>query len=376
MYKLVRMIEKLQIVSLNVPYPPNYGGVIDIFYKIKALHQLTIKIILHSFIYDRPRAPELEQYCETVYYYDRKKPIFDFFSKTPFIVKTRNHSRLLKNLSNHQAPVLFEGLHSCYFLSHKKLVNLTKIVRTHNIEHEYYAALKDSSNNFLTRLYFDREAKKLSNYEGQLTHANALACISPDDTDHFQKKFKTAHYIPAFHPFEKVVSHPGQGKYILFHGNLEVEENQKALDFILREVMPTSFHRLIVAGKSPSKEVKKRIASNSKWKLVENPPQDEMDNLIKNAHISLIPTFQSTGLKLKLLASLFAGRFVVTNPPMVTNTGLEELCIIGNSAAELKLLVDSAMQKEFTKNDIDKRKATLENSFSTLQSAKKLLDLF
>ena len=29
--------KEVHIVSFDVPYPPNYGGVIDVFYKIKTL---------------------------------------------------------------------------------------------------------------------------------------------------------------------------------------------------------------------------------------------------------------------------------------------------------------------------------------------------
>ena len=36
-----------------MPYPPNYGGVIDVFYKIKSLHAIGIKIILHCFKYGK-----------------------------------------------------------------------------------------------------------------------------------------------------------------------------------------------------------------------------------------------------------------------------------------------------------------------------------
>jgi len=60
--------KKLHIVSFNIPYPPNYGGVIDVFYKIKELHQLNIEIYLHCFEYDRPQQKELEKYCKNVFY--------------------------------------------------------------------------------------------------------------------------------------------------------------------------------------------------------------------------------------------------------------------------------------------------------------------
>ena len=45
------MKNKLHIISLDIPFPANYGGVIDIFYKLKSLSNLGVEIILHCFEY-------------------------------------------------------------------------------------------------------------------------------------------------------------------------------------------------------------------------------------------------------------------------------------------------------------------------------------
>ena len=64
----------LHIVAFDVPFPANYGGVIDIFYRIKALARLDVKIVLHCFIYGgKEPHPELDKYCEQVYYYKRRR---------------------------------------------------------------------------------------------------------------------------------------------------------------------------------------------------------------------------------------------------------------------------------------------------------------
>ena len=39
----------LHVIALNIPYPPNYGGVIDIYYKLLALHRLGVRLILHCY---------------------------------------------------------------------------------------------------------------------------------------------------------------------------------------------------------------------------------------------------------------------------------------------------------------------------------------
>ena len=52
---------RLHVVSLQVPFPPDYGGVIDIYYKLKALKNMGYETWLHTFQYDRSRAEQLNE---------------------------------------------------------------------------------------------------------------------------------------------------------------------------------------------------------------------------------------------------------------------------------------------------------------------------
>ena len=47
------MDKYLNVIALNIPYPANYGGVIDIYYKLVALHLNGVRIVLHCFEYER-----------------------------------------------------------------------------------------------------------------------------------------------------------------------------------------------------------------------------------------------------------------------------------------------------------------------------------
>jgi len=53
-----------------------------------------------------------------------------------------------------------------------------------------------------------------------------------------------------------------------------------------------------------------------------------MNDLIRNAHLNVLYTTQSTGLKLKLIYSIFLGRFILVNNLMVENTDLAPVCEI------------------------------------------------
>ena len=67
-------VKELHIISFNYPYPPSYGGIIDVYYKIKALSDLGIKIHLHCFVDKIPVNidPEVEESTESVFFYEKK----------------------------------------------------------------------------------------------------------------------------------------------------------------------------------------------------------------------------------------------------------------------------------------------------------------
>jgi hypothetical protein len=365
----------LQIVAFNIPFPADYGGVIDIFYKIKALSECGITIYLHCFEYNRPEAFELDEYCKKVYYYPRKKGLLYQFSTKPYIVVTRNDKHLLKNLEANPAPILFEGLHTCYFLNNKSLKTHFRMVRAHNIEHDYYQNLRKVEGNLFRKLFFCIEACKLRSYETILKNADQLLAISPNDNLYFDRKFGNSHFSPAFHPFNEIKSKTGKGDYILFHGNLSVAENKQAVNFLIKKVFPKIQQKVIIAGKNPSNELIRKIGLLPNVELVANPEGDQMEELIENAHVCLLPTFQDTGLKLKLLASLFAGRFCVANTQMIHKTGLEHLCQLANTPTEMIEVINQVFEKEFTSEEIEKRRIILEDEFSNHRNAMKILQI-
>jgi len=365
----------LQLVAFNIPYPPDYGGVIDIYYKIKALAESGVSVYLHCFEYDRPQAIELEKYCTKVFYYPRKYGIRYQLSTKPYIVITRNNNQLLNNLSSNNFPILFEGHHTCLYLDNELLKSQLRLVRTHNVEHEYYLNLYKAERNIFKKVFFRMEACKLKRYENVLKNASDLLCISPNDNLYFDRKFGNSHFIPAFHPFNEIKSKEGRGEYILFHGNLSVAENLQAVDYLIQNVFSKISQPVIIAGKNPSERLVQKIQKLSNVQLVSNPENDQMENLIQNSHICLIPTFQDTGLKLKLLASLFSGRFCIANQPMIHKTGLEHLCRQADTPTEMINCVNEIFQMEFTSEEIEKRKLILEDTFSNHRNALKIKKL-
>jgi hypothetical protein len=362
----------LHVISFNVPYPPDYGGVIDVFYKIKALHDLGIKIHLHCFNYGRDESEELNKICESVHYYPRKKFFQAIYSNMPYIVGSRQSGELLTNLTNDNHPILFEGLHTCFYLNHPALKDKLKAVRMHNVEWDYYRSLKEAESNYLIKFYFNMESKKLKKFEDELKGADKIFAISRSDYEYLRQSYETISYVPAFHNNENVTSHVGTGNFILYQGNLSVVENNQAAMFIAKKIAEGMPYKFVIAGKNPTTALKKEIKNIKNMELIENPPFEKMADLMTTAHINLLFTFQNTGIKLKLLNSLYRGRYVVVNSKMVNNTGLETLTIIEDNPTATKRLISELMNIEFTQKEIEKRDRILGAGFSNRANALKI----
>ena len=204
------MSKHLHIVSFNVPYPADYGGIIDVFYRIKTLSEMGVKITLHSFIYGRPEADILNELCEKVYYYRRDMSLLNLLKSEPYIVASRNNKELIANLLKDNYPVLIEGLHCCSVLD--SLNDRLTLVRAHNIEHEYYCRLADSESNRLKKIYLGLDAKKLEHYESKMTKASYVLGVTQADCDHFEQiGCKHVLLMPSSHNYEVVESRAGSG---------------------------------------------------------------------------------------------------------------------------------------------------------------------
>ena len=368
----------LHIIAFDIPYPPNYGGVIDVYYKLKALHAHDINIILHAFYYPgRERDERLLRYCEQVHYYPRHTGITTALSLKPYIVAGRRSDQLLQRLLQDDYPILFEGLHSCYYISHPALKNRSKIYRESNIEHRYYYNLFKVDTNLFKKFYFLLESWKLRMYQRILKHASLMLVVSKDDTDYLQKIFpdKKVEYLPSFHANEQTESLTGEGTYALYNGNIEVSENAHAVAWLLQEVFHGTDIPFIIAGMNPPEKIIRLAESSPNVTVIANPDDDKMFELIRNAHVNILITFQATGLKLKLLNTLYKGRFCLVNDKMLNGTGLEELFVVGNHPEALRDQLQKLFKRFFEEAEIEKRKALLQKNFSNTKNAKKLIEL-
>lgn len=368
-------MNELNIISFDVPFPANYGGVIDVFYKLKYFHSKGIKIHLHCFEYGRGEQPELEKYCVSVNYYQRKKGLSSLLSVIPFIIKSRTSTKLKANLLKNDFPILFEGLHTCFLLNDVAFKNRIKIFRECNIEHDYYNSLAFAEKNIKKRQYYKSEAKKLLRFEPIIENATVSLVVSLTDLAYFKNKYPKSNFefVPCFHSGEEITVKSGKGSYVLYHGNLSVSENKNAAEFIIQQLFKEFAIPLIIAGLNPPNDLIQLIKKHKHIRLIANPDDKEMNELIANAQINLLYTNQATGLKLKLLNVLYNGRHCIVNSKMVEGTSLVELCSVEDDISQLKKLITTTFNNEVSTQEIEKRKTVLLRDYSNESSYQKII---
>lgn len=367
--------EYVHIVCLDAPSPPDYGGAIDMYYKIVALHSIGKKIILHYFDYRENRsASGLEPYCEEINVYKRSVFLKSLLTLKPYIVASRIEPELIHRLNRDAYPVLLEGIHCSGIIPH--LNNNKKIVvRVHNNEAEYYQTLYNTEPNFSKKLYFFYESALLRDYQKKLPRRVAYAFISITDAEVFKESYDHSNqaFIPCFLPWQSLSSKTGRGDYCLYHGNLSISENYQAASWLMENVFSKMDLPLIIAGKS-AEALKKEWPGMNKIQFINNPSNAELSALIQNAQINVLPSMNATGVKLKLLHALFEGRFCISNDNGLSGTGAEGHILQAETPEEWIETIQQKFPIDFTNGMIEERKKIL-SVYDNVLNAEKLSGL-
>lgn len=354
------MSDVIHMVCFDAPSPPDYGGAIDLYYKVQALAKAGKKIILHYFSYKEGRsAAGLESYCQEIHAWKRGSFWNSLVKRQPYIVSSRINAQMIERINADDHPVLMEGIHCSGILPllkpEKKVV-----LRLANDEAIYYTQLFLTEKNVLRKIYFQREYRLLSTYQLRLPENLPIAALSSEDAERFHKKygFTNVKFLPCFSPWQEVKSLTGKGSYCLYHGNLSVPENRQAAIWLAKKVFSGLDHELVIAGKQAS-GLKKLLHGKGRLRIVENPSDQELTALIREAHINVLPSLNRTGVKFKLLHALFEGRFCLTNLAGVAGSGLDSAVVLAEDVDSIRNEINRLMASEFTENEIHLRKNLL-----------------
>jgi hypothetical protein len=109
--------------------------------------------------------------------------------------------------------------------------------------------------------------------------------------------------------------------------------------------------------------------------VVPNPDNLQMNKLIEEAQIHILPALASNGFKLKLLIALYDGRHVIVNRSACENSSVSSLCHIADSSEEMISKIHLLMDEPFTEEIVSARRDILAEQFDNRKNAKKLIEL-
>ncbi|HRG18621.1 MAG TPA: hypothetical protein PLP39_05995 [Flavobacterium lutivivi] len=363
--------KRLHIISFDNPFPPNYGGVVEVFYKIKALDAIGIEIYLHCFADEIPTEYNaLKEISKEVFFYKKNKNPLLFFSSLPLSVRVRDSKKLIENITKINAPILFEGHKTTYWVSKKQLASFDKYIRLHNLEDLYFSGLASSEDSLLKKILYHFEAKKYVKYNSVLSSFIKVCSLSKFENEVTNNQFKNSIYIPVFHGNEKVNKLSGTGKYALYHGDLRASDNKKSVEFLIGLFKDIKDLDLIIASSSGEQFVTSKIKNIHNISFVKIQDFKHLKELFNEAQINFSISFQKSGTKLKLLNALFNSRFSIINENIIDDEKITSLCEIASTRDEFIAKINDLKNKNF--DDFDRRKAVLETYMNDVENAHKL----
>lgn len=368
-------MKELHIISFNYPHPPSYGGLIDVYYKIKALSELGIRIHLHCFVDHIPVKidAEMKAITENVFFYKKKKNPFLYFCSTPFAAAIRNSRVLLQNLEAMKAPILFEGLQTTSILNQLKSKEHKLYLRLHNNEAEYYKGLSSSEKNLFKKLIYRIEALKYKGYqEKRLKEFQCVFCLSEKEYHETENLSHNAKLIHIFHGNQSVKTLSAKGDYFLFHGDLSISDNKRALDEAIDLFKGLPRYRLVVASDRATEDIRRKIEGIENISLVPIETTDNLHQLLGNAHANILLSYQKSGTKVKLFNALYNSRFVIINENITDDESLINVCLIGTNRQEIRQHIINVAEKDYDGNE--SRKFVLEKDYSDSVKAEEMME--
>lgn len=324
--------KSLLIISPDFVYPPNHGGRVDIWNRIKCFYKIDFNIDLICTVKNEPLIKHqdvVQKYVNKIIIVKRENKIWKMLSYKPFPMKTRSNLNLL-NFNKRYDYVFIEGGTSTIILENKTLKYKHVILRVHNDDVVYYKQLMESENIWWRKLYYLIESYKYKYLEKYiLKKISNFMFISYDEMQKYKRKYKdiNACFLPSAVEFN-FKKQSLNSKNVLIVCSLFMINNKEAIRFYIEKIHPLlcdiSGYNLIIAGNSRGEGVnwiKKLTCQYNNIKIFDTP--ENLDELYSISSIFVNPMLHGAGVKLKTINAIVNGLPVVSTSVGNEGTGLK-----------------------------------------------------
>lgn len=249
--------------------------------------------------------------------------------------------------------VLFESLFSAVYLDDLKAVSQAKFVlRSHNLEADLWQK-KVSAMSKLKQLILKPAINRLEKLEQRIfNQVDGVMAISQEEVNYCQQ---IAPQTPVIHipmGIDLNASRKTETATSFFHiGAMDWEPNRQGINWLVQLVWPSvhakSGYLLHLAGKGLQPEEYKLPG------IVNHGEVEHAERFMQSHGIMLVPLFQASGIRIKLLEAGALGIAVIATPQAIGSLPLvhnEDLLIASNeqefSEAMVRLIVDFELQQK------------------------------
>lgn len=390
---------KILMLTPYLPYPPSEGGQVRSYKLIKLLskhHEITL--VCFSRQHNTPsQIDHMKQFCKKVIVIERGKTwtlsniLRTGFSLYPFLVSIYYSPKIKQILQTELDEGDYDLIHAemSYTLPYLPAHKLPVILVEQTIMSRIFAHQAKTDKRIWFRPLMWIDIAKMRYWEKYFwKKVNRVVTVSEEDA----AVIKTI--IPGLRVDvvpngvgEDVSNLPKDFHFnqdILYMGNYKWIQNWEAAELLARDVFPLIAKQvpaanLVIAGQSPTSEVKSLAAKNIRILELKD---DDFAGVVKaylNAGLFVAPMYAPGGTRLKILAAMAAMVPVVT-----TSIGAEgygavdgQSILLGNSSQELadkavQLLGDKKLYEKIAKN----ARELVDKKFSWEPIAKKLESIY
>lgn len=343
---------KILQLTNKVPYPPRDGGAIASLtlareltlagHEVVVLAMNTSKHFVHQNQTDGKPAEsihwEIVDVDTDIHWY---KALFNLlFSRLPYnairFISEEYRLKLRSLLTkNHFDFIILDNLYTgLYIKDIRETSGSPVILRPHNIEHEIWERTAKSSFG-LKRLYLILLAHRIRRLELSLINQyDALVPITTRDAGHFTRfgNTKPCHVLPTgMNLPDQSQDQAAASKVSVAHlGALDWLPNQNGIQWFIRLVWPIvrrtvpgiEFH---LAGRNAPRSFVEQISASP---VVYHGEIEDAAAFIREHRIFIVPVFSGSGMRIKLLDYMSAGKATVT-----TTIGAEGIPIVAGKEA-------------------------------------------
>lgn len=309
------------VLSPEAVYPPNTGGRIGIFSKIKCLKQLhnhvEVICIVDSDVEAQIQESELLKMDIVCHSINRnKKKYFNLIKALfiPYIVASRTYNsikrlcgQVIKDVKIDyilvESPPMLKNIDS-------KIFDNTKIILCqHNIEYVTMRSNGRTQKNFFKRMIYLFESVRLEAFEKLLYHKKNLSVVtfvSDEDKKFFDdnlnyNKIPTL-LLPVGAESHEAVDSESNANNVVIVGKMSYAPNIEGILWFCNKVwnqvkksVPDA--QLYIVGKDPDKSLL-NLASDD---IIVTGTVDSVDKYYKMSSVAVIPLFSGGGVKTKLI---------------------------------------------------------------------------